>query len=139
MKYRVFAILLALPLLVGCSGGRPIWHDQVLPSGKTIKVTSFNLVWGIEHDERDPAKDCFALEFVSANPAADPAAHLREASEVFELIRPASELWGLKTAEISGFPSVERKGRYEIFTFTRGADGRWSFTSRSAKVFATDL
>ena len=88
---------------------------------------------------RDPGKDCFALEFVSANPTADPAAKDREALEVFELIRPISELWGLKSAVISGFPSVERKGRYEILAFTRGADGRWSFTRQSAKVFATDL
>ena len=135
---RTLAVLFILPLLAGCTAGRPIWHDQVLPSGKTIKVTSFHLVWGVEHDERDAGKDCFALEFVSANPAADPAAKEREALEVFELIRPASELWGFKSAEISGFPAVERKGRYEIFAFTRGADGRWSVARHSAKVFATD-
>lgn len=140
MKSRTVAVLVTLASLTGCSGvGRPIWHDQLLPSGKTIKVTSFNLVWGVEHDERDAGKDCFALEFVSANPTADSAAKDREALEVFELIRPASELWGLKSAYVSGFPSVERKGRYEIFAFTRGADGRWSFTRTSAKVFATDL
>jgi hypothetical protein len=139
MKSLRLAVLFALPSLLGCSVTRPIWHDQLLPSGKTIKVTSFNLVWGVEHDERDADKDCFALEFVSANPTADPAAQEREALEVFELIRPASELWGFKAAVISGFPSVERKGRYEIFTFTRGSNGQWSFTRQSAKVFANDL
>jgi hypothetical protein len=133
------AVLLAVPSLLCCSAGRPIWHDQLLPSGKTIKVTSFNLTWGVEHDERQADKDCFALEFVSANPTADPAAREREALEVFELIRPAPELWGLKTAVVSGFPSVERKGRYEIFIFTRGSDGRWSVTRQSAKVFANDV
>lgn len=136
-----FTILLALTSMTAaaCGESRPIWHDQVLPSGKTVKVTSFNLVWGVEHDDRDASKDCFALEFVSANPGADEAVREREALDVFELIRPASELWGLKTASVSGFPSVERKGRYEIFTFTRGADGKWSFTRQSAKVFANDL
>jgi hypothetical protein len=139
MKFSNLAVLLALPSLLGCSGTRPIWHDQLLPSGKTIKVTSFNLTWGVEHDERNADKDCFALEFVSASPTADPITQEREALEVFELIRPASELWGFKTAVISGFPSVERKGRYEIFIFTRGSDGRWSFTRQSAKVFANDV
>jgi hypothetical protein len=138
-KLRTFAVLLTLPLLAGCGAGRPIWHDQVLPSGKTIKVTSFHLVWGVEHDERDTGKDCFSLEFVSADPTAERAAKDREALEVFELIRPASELWGFKTAIVSGFPALERKGRYEIFTFTRGADGRWSVVRQSAKVFANDL
>jgi len=136
---RTVAILLALTLVAGCGASRPIWHDQVLPSGRTVKVTSFHLVWGIEHDERDASKDSFALEFVSANPAADAAAKEREALEVFELIRGTSELWGFKTAEISGFPAVERKGRYEIFTFTRGADRRWSVARQSAKVFANDM
>ncbi len=139
MKSLKLAVLLLLPALFGCSGGRPLWHDQLLPSGKTIKVTSFNLVWGVEHDERDADKDCFALEFVSADPTADGASHEREALEVFELIRPTSELWGFKTAVISGFPSVERKGRYEIFIFTRGSEGQWSFTRQPAKVFANDL
>jgi hypothetical protein len=41
-------------------------------------------------------KDCFALEFVSANPTADRAAKDREALEVFELIHPVSESSGLK-------------------------------------------
>jgi hypothetical protein len=137
MKPSRLAVLL-LPSFLACSAGRPVWRDQVLPSGKTIKVTSFNLTWGVEHDERDTAKDAFALEFVFTNPDADVTAREREAQEVFELIRPASELWGFKTTFISGFPSVERKGRYDIFVFTRGSDGRWSFTRQSAKVFVND-
>jgi hypothetical protein len=47
--------------------------------------------------------------------------------------------WGFKTAVISAFPSLERKGRYEIFTFTRGAGGQWTVTRPSAKVFANDV
>jgi hypothetical protein len=137
IRFVAFAAVLALSA-PGCSGGRPLWHDQALPSGKTVKVTSFNLVWGVEHDERDVTRDSFALEFVSANAAADQAAREQEAREVFELIRPASELWGFKSAVVSGFPAVERKGRYEVFTFTRGAGGQWSFTRQQAKVFVTD-
>jgi hypothetical protein len=127
MRFIGVAIVLVSVSLAACSS-RPIWHDQVLPSGKTIKVTSFNLVWGIEHDDRDASKDCLALEFVSSNPAADPAAQEREAWEVFELIRPASELWQFKSAYLSAFPTLEHRGRHSICTFTRGADGKWSST-----------
>jgi hypothetical protein len=138
MKSLKLAFLLAVPSLLCCSGFHTLWHDQVLPSGKTIKVTSFHLVWGIEHDERNADNDSFALEYVSAVPKADLAAQEQEALEVFELIRPVSELWGFKSAYISGFATVERKGGYEIFTFKRGPDGQWSFTRQSAKVFAND-
>jgi len=137
MRSRSLLVLLTLSSL-GCGVGRPIWHDQVLPSGRTVKVTSFNLVWGIEHDERDVSKDSFALEFATTTPTDDAAAQEREALEVFELIRPASELWGLPSADVSRFPTVERKGRYDIFHFTRESDGKWSVTRQSAKVFAND-
>jgi hypothetical protein len=127
MRVIRVAIVLAFLSLAACSN-QPIWHDQVLPSGKTIKVTSFNLVWGIEHDDRDASRDCLQLEFVWSNPAADAAAEEREALEVFELIRPASELWQFKSAVVSAFPTLERKGRHSFFSFTRGADGKWSST-----------
>jgi hypothetical protein len=127
MRLIRVAIVLAVTALGACAD-RPIWHDQVLPSGKTIKVTSFNLVWGIEHDERDASKDCLSLEFVSSNPAAHLAAQEREAWEVFELIRPASEQWQFKTAIVSAFPTIEHRGRHSVFTFTRSADGKWSST-----------
>jgi hypothetical protein len=57
---------------------------------------------------------------------------------MFELIRPISELWGLKTAEVSAFPSVERKGKYFQYAFSRGPDGKWNFERKPAKVFAND-
>ena len=90
MRFIKVAIVLAFTSLAACAN-QPIWHDQLLPSGKTIKVTAFNLVWGIEHDERDVTKDCLQIEFVWSNPAADAVAQEKEAWEVFELIRPASE------------------------------------------------
>ena len=131
-------IVVSIALLAGCGPSRPVWHDQKLPSGKTIKVTSCLLVWGVEHDERDTSKDSFALEYVSADGQAEVARREAEASEVFELIRPISELWGLRSASIAGFPGVERKGRYDLYLFQRQADGRWSFTRSEQKVFATD-
>jgi hypothetical protein len=127
MRFIRVAVVLAFTALAGCAD-HPLWHDQVLPSGKTIKVTSFNLVWGIEHDDRDVSKDCLALDFVSSNPAADAAAQEREAWEVFELIRSPSELWQFKSAIVSAFPTLEHRGRHSIFSFTRGADGKWSST-----------
>jgi len=131
-------VLLSLSLPAGCGQSRPIWHDQKLPSGTTVKVTSCLLVWGVEHDERDTSKDAFALEYVSADPQAEVARREAEATEVFELIRPISEQWGFRSATIAGFPSVERKGRYDLYWFQRQGDGRWSFTRSERKVFATD-
>jgi hypothetical protein len=132
-------MIVAVSCLSGCeSHSRPLWHDQQLPSGKTVKVTSFNLVWGVEHDERDINKDSFALEYVSANPQAEATRREAEALDVFELVRPISELWGFRSASIAGFPTVERKGRYDVYQFVRQPDGRWSFTRSEMKVYATD-
>jgi hypothetical protein len=131
-------VVLSILSLAGCGQSRSIWHDQKLASGKTIKVTSCLLAWGVEHDERDASKDSFALEYVSADPQAEVARREAEATEVFELIRPISEQWGFRSASIAGFPSVERKGRYDLYWFERRADGRWSFMRSERKVFATD-
>lgn len=120
------------------SRSRPVFHDQVLPSGKTVKVTSFNLAWGVEHDERRAGDDTFALEYVSTVPHTDEAALDMETLEVFELIRPASEQWGFKSAQISAFPTTQRKGKYYIYVFKRGPEGKWTFTRNSAKVFVND-
>jgi hypothetical protein len=57
---------------------------------------------------------------------------------MFELIRPVSELWGLKVAEVSAFPTVQRKGKYFIYVFSRGAEGKWRFERKPAKVFVND-
>ena len=131
-------VVLSIAGLAGCGPSRPVWHDQQLPSGKTIKVTSCLLVWGVEHDQRDTSRDAFALEYVSADAQAEVARREAEATEVFELIRPISEQWGFRSASIAGFPSIERKGRYDLYWFQRQADGRWSFTRSEQKVFATD-
>lgn len=47
---RIFTaiVMLALLLVSGCGPCRTLWHDEKLPSGRTIKVTSCMLVWGGE-------------------------------------------------------------------------------------------
>jgi hypothetical protein len=101
-------------------------------------VTSFNLVWGAEHDEHTIGNDCFSMEYVTAEPEADSKSRDQEALEVFELIRPPSELWGFNSAEMASFPTVDRKGHYSLYVFRREADGKWSFTVEPRKVFAND-
>ena len=100
-------------------------------------MTSFNLVWGIERGERDARQDCLALRFVSADPRGDPAAQELEAWEPFELIRAVTELWGFKSASIVALPSVEWKGCYEVFNFTRGPDGQSWMARVADQVFGT--
>ena len=140
MSPRALYLTLLLALCLGCGGPgfQQPTHEQRLPSGKRILVTSCLLVWGSEHGERHPNQDSFALEYVTS--LAPPASQEldQEAREVFELIRPLSEQWGFSTASVSAFRSVERTGKYDIFTFTRSADGHWSATRAEAKVFNTE-
>jgi len=72
----------ALLLLCACGGNfHQPWREQKLPSGRTVKVTAFHLAWGIEHDERDPGKDSFDMEFVFQTPDAADEAREKEAKE----------------------------------------------------------
>ena len=123
-------ILLLLAVACSCSGGdRPLVREQRLPSGRLVKVVSCLLAWGIEHDERHPGQDSFALEYLSSIPR-DPRPDLeREVVEVFELIRPISEQWGLSTAGVTALRTPDRRGTYDVFTFTRSASGAWSHSS----------
>jgi hypothetical protein len=138
----IFACLAAFGIiaffLFHDSGYRMIFHDQRLPSGTMIKVTSFNLVWGVEHDERTPGNDSFSLEYVSNIPQADQQARDQEALEVFELVRPVNEQWGFKRTSISAFRSARRKGPYDIYNFEHAPDGKWAFQRYPAKVFIND-
>lgn len=130
---------LALLLLAGCGDTtRTLWHEQKLPSGRSVKITQMVLAWGGEHDRRIAAEDCFALEFVSSRPGADTAEREAEALEVFELVRPLSEQWGFRIASVAGFPTLDRRGRYDLYAFERGADGRWTFRRTEMKVFRND-
>jgi hypothetical protein len=139
---KILAVLpaLVLLLLAGCDDHfRTLWHGERLASGSMIKVTSFNLAWGIEHDDRDVGQDAFAIEYVTAIPGADVKNREAEATEVFAaLVRPATEQWGFHTASLAAFPTLQRKGRYDLYLFQRGPDGIWSYTRSEAKVFAND-
>ena len=115
-------------------------HDTKLSSGKTVKVSMCNLVWGVGHDatERDAKQDQFELEFVSALHQPDDKARDQEVWEAFELIRSVSEQWGIRKATVAVFPTAVRKGRYEIYAFQQADDGKWSASSHSAKVHIND-
>lgn len=117
---------------------QPIYREQMLRSGTTVKVTSFNIYWGVEHKDRRTRDDGFGMEYVSSITHEDLGALDREASEVFELIRAVSEQWGFGTATISAFPTTKRKGPYYIYTFARQPRGDWTFERKSAKVFIND-
>jgi hypothetical protein len=129
-------LFLTYPLDIGRNA--PVVREQTLPSGKTVVVTSFDLLWGVEHEERRSRDDAFGLEYVSSAPKGDMAALDREITEVFELIRPISEQWGFNTATISAFPTTKRKGWYYIYSLTREPQGKWTFDRKLTKVFAND-
>ena len=140
MKYRTLMLGFVLFLIAGCDDHfRTLWHGENLPSGGMVKVTSFNLVWGIEHDDRNVGQDSFAIEYVTPKPGADANSREAEAAEVFAaLVRPASEQWGFHMASLAAFPTLQRKGRYDLYLFQRGSDGTWSYTRSEQKVFAND-
>jgi hypothetical protein len=119
-------------------GGKLPVHEQVLASGKTVKIIAFHLAWGVEHDERFADRDTLALEYISPLVLTNKGALDSEVTEVFELIRPVSEQWKFPHASISAFSSIERKGKYWIYTFNRGPTGAWNFESREQKVYANE-
>jgi hypothetical protein len=135
MRLRIFAIAVAMAISPGCVNEQGTSHapirEQRLPSGKMVKVVSCLLAWGVEHDERHPDQDAFALEYVSSVPRVPPQDLEREAVEAFELIRPMSEQWGLPTATVAALRSPERTGTWDIFVFTRSTSGSWSHTSHT--------
>lgn len=132
MKYRGILLVLVLMFVAGCDDlfGGPFhtpWHAEALASGSTIKVTSFNLVWGAEHDEHALGKDCFAIEYVTSYLGADAQRREAEATEAFELVRPVSEQWGFREATVAAIPTLEHRGLYDLYWFQRQPDGHWSF------------
>jgi hypothetical protein len=138
-RHRLITILVAVALLLcGCGEFHPVWRDQKLPSGRAVKVAEFHLAWGAEHDERIPGNDSFDLEYVSSDPDAADEVREKEAKEVFELIRPIAELWEIKNASVAGFRTTTRKGKYDLYVFRRGTDGRWTSEHFARKVYAND-
>lgn len=127
MNYGRLLLVLVLLAVASCDGPfKTPWHSEKLGSGEVIKVTSFNLVWGAEHDDHALGKDCFAIEYVTAHPDADAKRREAEATEVFELVRPASEQWGFREATVAAIPTLEHKGLYDLYWFQRQPDGHWT-------------
>jgi hypothetical protein len=124
--FLVFAVLCS----AGCDGlSGPFhtpWHAVMLPSGSTIKVTQFDLVWGAGHDDHALGGDCFAIQYVTAYPGASDKRRESEVAEVFELARPISEQWGLREATVAAVPTLEHRGLYDLYWFQRAPDGHWS-------------
>ena len=128
---RRLGAVVALVVAAGCGtdgGFRTLTHEQRLASGRVVKVVSCLLAWGVEHDERHPDQDAFALEYLSALPREQPRQLEQEALEVFELIRPLSEQWGLKLATVAALRTPERTGTWDVFVFRRSESGDWSHT-----------
>lgn len=126
MKVSIAGFLLIFFFFMGCGDSPRIFREQKLPSGKVVKIASVHLVWGSEHEVRYPGNDCFALEFVSSKPQADPSARQQEAREVFELIRPLSEQWGFDHASLAGVATTQGTGPLDTFVFSRSPGGPWS-------------
>jgi hypothetical protein len=127
VKHVRILLVLALLVVAGCDGPfHTPWHAVKLATGSTIKVTSMNLVWGAEHDEHALGGDCFAIEYVLPDPGADTTRREAEAVEVFELVRPLSEQWGLREATVAAIPAVEHRGLWDLYWFQRQPDGHWS-------------
>lgn len=113
----------------GCGGGEfhEPWRVQNLPGGRSVKIKSLQIAWGVEHDEpRHAERDCFVLQFVYVAPEGGDDVREREAREVFELIRPISEQWGFASAELMAYSTVEPDRHYDLYVFQRNSEGKWS-------------
>ena len=147
-KIKYFLVGFVIALLLGVGGivyffiydaKRPmIYYEQAALSGNKIKLVSFNLSRGMEHGVRYASQDCFYLEYICDFPYAPQEAKDKEALDVFELIRPVSELWRFKTAVLSAYPTTARKGLYDIYTFIQTSDGKWNVDRKTMKVHVND-
>lgn len=65
MRLRTLAPIVAVASL-GCMGDggafQELTREQRLPSGKAVKIVSCQFAWGVEHHERHPTQDGFAVE-----------------------------------------------------------------------------
>ena len=130
MNHTRTLLALALLTLAGCESSegpfRTPWHPEKLASGNTIKVVSFNLVWGAEHDEHTLGKDCFAIEYVTSFPE-DEKKREAEVGEVFEgLVRSASEQWAFGEATVAAMPTPDGRRQEDLYWFVRQPDGHWA-------------
>lgn len=116
-----------LALLLGCEfpggTGPTLVRQQRLQSGKTVSITGVNLTFGARDNV---GNDSFRVEYTCSNPQGSQQDLNTEASEVFDLIRPISEQWGLKTASLEAFPTEKHTGKFTAYHFKRQANGQWA-------------
>jgi len=96
-----------------------------LASGHALEIMGLYFAFGDDHSQRGAIDDGISVQYVSA--AAEGDARDKEAAEVFEAIRPLSEALGVATAEVCAYPSLSRKDRSEIYTYSRDTAGAWTF------------
>jgi len=119
VKSLIPGLVVSVLSLIGCSETHSIWHDQVLPSGKSIRVTSFNLVWGVEHDERDANR--VICEQPMSSTQIPPRVWSKRIGARFHIISSQNSSWqhhqesGIKTAIVNGLKAVggEMEESYE--------------------------
>jgi hypothetical protein len=122
---------------VGPSGPKEQRHRALkLPSGRTVEMTALYFAFGDEHSGRGPVDDGVSVNYVRSS-AADTASG-KEPSEVFEAIRPLSEALGVTSAEVCAFPTLVRKGRFEIFSYSRDAAGSWTSKRSEMKLSGSE-
>jgi len=137
MKLSALVPAVLLCGLMGCGGANPEilerTRKQVLPSGKQITLIDVHFGFGARDNL---GNDSFVVGYVSTDPNAGPTVNQQEALEVFELIRPVSEQWGLKEAEVEAFPTSKNKGSYVSYQFRRAPDGKWSSQSMKGTSYS---
>jgi hypothetical protein len=135
----VAALVAAVALLLNVpTGGRYEAHHRTLrlASGRTLEVTALHLAFGDAHSGRGAVDDDIEVEYVTSE--SDGAGRDREASEVFEAIRPLVESLSVGYASVAAFPSLVRKGHYQRRLYTRDSGGAWTSTRSDEKVFVND-
>jgi hypothetical protein len=110
------------------------FHEHKMPSGRSIKITMCDFLYGVEHNDRYEDQDCFRIDYIMSSPHVAREDQDREALEVFELIRPISEGWTLHKAQVFAFPALRRKGTFYVYSFTQRPDGQWDFRRDSTRT-----
>jgi len=136
IKFNPFHIMISwvLVLLLNCtqSDSPQMYREQALKNNTKVKITSIQLVFA---NQGSTKVDKFWIHFVMNDPKASPEAAESEAKEVFELIRPTCELWGIDSAEVFSIPAISYKGRAFTYEFNRKKSSDWSFTKNDYHTY----
>ena len=134
MRLRVLVPVAFIFALLGCgevtSAFPRTMRNQILPNGNHIILVDVNFLFS----GRNTGNDSFSIQYIENNQNSDAQTKLEEAKEVFELIRPTSELWGLNEAEIMAFPNLKIRNKAITYRFKRTNDGKWSVERSNATI-----